>query len=226
MNDAFDQDYKVEIRNVDGPYVTETLTCDESCYTETWRDAEGRKHRELGPAVIARRKDTDEVIGQEWWKHGLRHRDGGPAWLVTSGNDLEEIWYQHGKQSREDGPSRIVKALEITLILTEEWQRAGLSHRVGGPAFIARTADGIAQTEFWQIDGMSHRLDGPAEILRDSETGIAVEESWKVGGELHREGGPAEIYRDSVTGVVTEQRHFRNGVEIPAPTGTAPQPQP
>ncbi len=40
--------------------------------------------------------------GAEWWKGGLRHRDGGPA--VTSPNGVEE-WWVRAQLHRLDGPA-------------------------------------------------------------------------------------------------------------------------
>ncbi len=63
-----------------------------------WRDEDGQRHRDDGPAVIY----TDGT--QLWYQHGKQHRDGGPAAIWINGT---QVWYQHGKQHREDGPAII-----------------------------------------------------------------------------------------------------------------------
>jgi hypothetical protein len=53
-----------------------------------WLDAEGKYHRDGGPAVEYANGD------KEWWQHGKRHRDDGPAIMYASGH---KEWFQHGK---------------------------------------------------------------------------------------------------------------------------------
>jgi hypothetical protein len=52
--------------------------------TKYWYDADGKKHRDNGPAV-------EWSDGDMWWyKYGLRHRDDGPA--VERANGPKEWW--------------------------------------------------------------------------------------------------------------------------------------
>ena len=61
-----------------------------------WYNANGRLHRDDGPAVIYASGTKD------WYQHGYMHRDNGPAYEGVSGS---KAWYQHGKLHRTDGPA-------------------------------------------------------------------------------------------------------------------------
>ena len=71
-----------------------------------WWDADGKLHREGGPAVEEFRPDGS-VEYREWWLHGQLHREGGPAWekLCPDGSVADRVWCLHGKLHREDGPA-------------------------------------------------------------------------------------------------------------------------
>ena len=55
-----------------------------------WRDKRGSYHRLNGPAIIYNDGDTT------WFRHGLRHRDDGPALVWTVEN--REEWYRDGER--------------------------------------------------------------------------------------------------------------------------------
>ena len=38
----------------------------------------------------------------QWWSHGIRHRDDGPA--VVEEHEMKQ-WWANGKLHREDGPA-------------------------------------------------------------------------------------------------------------------------
>jgi hypothetical protein len=58
-----------------------------------WRDAEGRLHRDDGPARMF-------PSGREkWYRHGLRHPDGGPAAIYPDGR---RKWFVDGVKVKED----------------------------------------------------------------------------------------------------------------------------
>jgi hypothetical protein len=60
------------------------------------RDAQGRLHREDGPAVEHANGST------KWYLHGVRHREGAPACEYVNGT---EKWYRHGLRHRDGGPA-------------------------------------------------------------------------------------------------------------------------
>ncbi len=113
----------------------------------TWEDADGKLHREDGPAWI----EPDGA--RSWFQHGWPHRDDGPARIDADGTHK---WYQHGKLHREDGPAW------IWVNGTQWWFQHGKRHRDDGPAVI--DADGTQQ---WYQQGKLHRDDGPAVIRAD-----------------------------------------------------------
>ncbi len=87
--------------------------------------------------------------GQIWYKHGKRHRDGGPA-VIINGN---QEWYQNGLLHRDGGPAVIDHG-------DQYWYQHGKRHRDGGPAVIEE--DG---TQTWYQHGLIHRDDGPAIVF-------------------------------------------------------------
>ena len=64
--------------------------------TVRWYDADGKPHRDGGPAVEYADGTTF------WYQHGEVHRDGGPAAEFPDG---AKTWYQHGQLHRDDGPA-------------------------------------------------------------------------------------------------------------------------
>jgi len=61
-----------------------------------WLDAQGRLHREDGPAV----EGHDGTL--RWFDHGQLHRDGGPA---VEWADGDREWFRYNERHREDGPA-------------------------------------------------------------------------------------------------------------------------
>lgn len=61
-----------------------------------YRDKDGKYHKTTGPAYISRNYGV-----QEWYKHGVRHREDGPA-IDHKGN---QYWLKDGKLHRLDGPA-------------------------------------------------------------------------------------------------------------------------
>jgi hypothetical protein len=99
-------------------------------------DAEGRLHREGGPAV-------DRADGrQEWWYHGRLHSfDGRPAVVDPSG--VYE-WYEFDLRHRVPGPAVIYANGR------QDFWVNGQRHRLHGPA-IQRPP---GQEDEWYIDGV------------------------------------------------------------------------
>jgi hypothetical protein len=90
-------------------------------------------HREDGPAYI-----SWDGYG-EWFRNGVTHRDGGPAYY----NGECEHWYVNGELHREDGPALINDDGNI------EWWFNGKRHRDDGPALIR--SDGKI---FWYLNNI------------------------------------------------------------------------
>ena len=63
-----------------------------------YRNENGEKHREDGPAVIY----SDGT--QCWCKNGKLHREDGPAAIYSNGT---QCWYKNDKLHRENGPAVI-----------------------------------------------------------------------------------------------------------------------
>ena len=152
-----------------------------------WFDAQGLLHRDNNePACV--RNDG----GKYWYRHGILHRDDGPAVVMKSG---KKEWYQNGELHREDGPAIECPSGTQVWFLNGERQKElyigpgkqktwkdgkGSIHRDDGPAI--EFEDGSQE---WYQHGRKHRIGAPASISAD---GV---EAWFNDGELSRIGGPA-----------------------------------
>jgi len=108
--------------------------------TRVWHDANGRPHRDNGPAVID--PDGTEI----WMQHGLLHNEHGPA--IKRPNGYEAYWVK-GEQHRLDGPA--IKEPDGS----ETWMSHGKIHRDKLPA---RTLSNGVQ-EYWQAGVCMGRVD-------------------------------------------------------------------
>lgn len=106
-------------------------------------------HREDGPAVI-----SDYIEGEDrielWYRYGLLHRIGGPAFNDFDG---EKRWYVNGVLHREDGP-----AIEVPFIHYSWWVN-GKCHRLDGPAVI------FGDKQQWWINGVRYQKEEFFELL-------------------------------------------------------------
>jgi hypothetical protein len=90
----------------------------------------------------------------------LLHRTDGPAREFSNG---ECEWFVHGKRHREDGPAvtwpipRPNKEQEPAVCGYEAWYVNGVRHRADGPAQVYPNGDRV-----WYFQGELHREDGPA----------------------------------------------------------------
>ncbi len=120
---------------------------------------------------VFNRRLYDGMMVVEWQKHGVRHRNDGPAYVA---HPTHAIWYKMGIKHRIGGPAI------STNDGREEWWQNGQLHREDGPAYIEPS--GI---QIWYIRGQLHRLDGPAVMFSDKS------EVWYLHNLKHRIGGPA-----------------------------------
>jgi hypothetical protein len=98
-----------------------------------WR-LNGELHCDDGPARITAK-------GRHYFRHGRRHRIGGPAIEMNSGT---KAWYEDGQFHREDGPA--VEGANGR----RQWYWRGQRHREDGPAI----DDGSGKDEGnWYIHG-------------------------------------------------------------------------
>ncbi len=61
-----------------------------------WLDADGRLHREDGPAVECTNGD------KFWYRNGVQHREDGPAAECVNRG---KFWFKSGLCHRDDGPA-------------------------------------------------------------------------------------------------------------------------
>ncbi len=162
--------------------------------TLVWRDEQGYRHRDDGPAEI----EPDGT--QTWRQHDELHRDDGPAVIRLDG---KRAWYQHGELHRDDGPAVIWASG------TQEWWQHGELHRGDdNPAVIESGG-----TQRWYRRNERHREDGPA-VIEPNGT-----QEWYLNDEIHREDGPAVIYPDGTQEwwwhgeIVSQEEHANLSIE-------------
>lgn len=94
-----------------------------------------------------------ELIVEEYFHNGKRHRDDGPAFIRhVGGKVVEEIYYRYGKRHREDGPALIERSYPGSNVISrEEYYRDDKLHRGDGPARVMRTSTGeVGGSEYYQ----------------------------------------------------------------------------
>lgn len=100
LNRSIEDTYVVHGEDYDSRYAWPTCSRRYESEQVTYRDKLGRLHRQAGPAI------KSEAAGYEfWYKEGIRHRDGGPAYI----HKHIQKWYVNGKLHRLDGPAIIGK---------------------------------------------------------------------------------------------------------------------
>ena len=225
-----------EVEDSDEPSEDRRLPRDGSrMKRKAWRDKQGRLHREKGPAlIIIDKQDFEDADHPEkaqfedetkecWFKHGLKHRIGGPA-VIHKYKDVYkpehipyEAWYQNGKLHNDKGAAEIKITFDDNDEVVTEYVywingvKKG-SKKVGAHSYYIN---------FYDADGMYHRDNGPAHItdtwcqsttLPDGQKlpeSDAKSYAWYKHGDLHRTSGPAIVVRDA-RGVVRSKQFFVN----------------
>jgi len=145
-----------------------------------WYDDQGQRHRDDGPAIMY-------ASGTEsWYRHGLMHREGGPASISKA----YKCWYICGKRHRDDGPA-VVRSNGA-----KEWWVLGQRHRDDGPALV--TPD----KKEWFLNGKRHREDGPAVEKKGSC-------NWALDGTYFTEANWRKQMNMADAGQVTEELQDR-----------------
>lgn len=69
----------------------------------------GLLHWNNGPARIFFTRKNRKIIQENWFVHGSRHRNLGPAVISydSEGTPVLKVWWQRGKRHRIDGPAYI-----------------------------------------------------------------------------------------------------------------------
>ena len=116
---------RATVSDIDNPVI-----CEDG--SRRWFDVDDELHRENRPAV---EWDTAFI----WYRHGQRHREGGPAVELSEGT---RKWYQLDELHRLDGPA--VEGLDGH----KEWWVRGRRHRDDGPA-----VEREDRAKEWWLDG-------------------------------------------------------------------------
>ena len=99
---------------------------------------------------------NSSVLSEEWLDaDGRLHREDGPAWIKyhADGSVRSEAWCFDDKLHREDGQAWISYNADGS-VLSEAWCFDDKLHRADGPAWISYNADGSVLSEAWYVDGM------------------------------------------------------------------------
>ena len=198
---------------------------DNSLEREVWTQR-GVVHRLSEPAVTVRNAQG-ETVAREWWVHGQRHRDDGPAQVEDNGVWYREAWFLAGREHNKNSAAILEIHKPSGLVTREKWAVDGVEHRADGPSCISRAVStGVVTVEAWRSSGLLHRLSGPARVLRDDQTGIPEEEEWFQNDQHHRLDGPAITIRNCQTGVIEAEHFYRQGIEVvPCERVNSPQPR-
>lgn len=128
-------------------------------------DADGRPHREDGPAT-----ETSDGSYTEWARHGQIHREDGPAvrsvMVTPAVTWVSEAWYQNNERHREDGPAVTQSDVDGN-VEKEEWWSRGVVHREDGPALVDHRS---GRSEYW-VGG---------EHVATASTKVQAVRGWKV----------------------------------------------
>ena len=129
--------------------------------TKIWRNEEGKRHRDNGPAVIL--PNGTKI----WYKNDKRHRDNGPAVILSNGTSEE--WFLNGQLHRDDGPAVIYPKSG-----TKIWYKNGKRHRDNGPAVIR-----FDSTLEWWLNNEKHSFTEWADKLNlDRKTRLEMVLKW------------------------------------------------
>jgi hypothetical protein len=140
----------------------------------------GQLHRDEtdGPAVIVIDNVTGVIVEEQYWRDGLRHRDGGPAIIERAPNGVityEAYWLGTGKGCairRYDASGGL---------LMEEWFGPdGLRRDASeGPGSIGHDgARGRTREDYYIDDTWRPAPLGPASVTRDRKGKLLWEEFW------------------------------------------------
>jgi hypothetical protein len=94
-----------------------------------------------------------------------------------------------GVLHRVDGPALVITKKDGTV--EESYYEQGQLHCAGAPARITTTASGECQQEYF-CEGQLHREDGPAVTVRSAEGDIVLATYYRE-GVMHRADGPADV---------------------------------
>jgi antitoxin component YwqK of YwqJK toxin-antitoxin module len=97
----------------------------------------------------------DNTIHKAWTNaEGKYHKEDGPAHIIYHSDGLifEEFFYMNGVHHRENGPSYI-SYFKNGLISTKEYHLRGFLHRMNGPAIIWYNRDSSIELEQFYKQG-------------------------------------------------------------------------
>jgi hypothetical protein len=170
--------------------------------THLWLDAEGRLHRDGGPAKTVIKDGL--LDREEWWTHG----EPGQIDRIVNGGEPgtlpDDVGYTLSKQRHEAAGGRIENLRTSQGTQTECWRdHDGRVHRLDGPAITIFDPDNETVRQEWFISGVRHREDDKPAIVIPyrgpvvDESGVPLDTTDEMSfyryGRLHRENGKAAV---------------------------------
>lgn len=179
----------------------------------TWKDINGKVHRDGGPAEIRYYKNG-KLQRELWFKEGKLHRDDLPAATLYSENGQIRYkeWYRDGNFHRDDLPA-IIRYNDDGQLESELWLQDGKKHRDDLPAVITYYENGQLLSEYWFQDGKHHREGDLPAVISYYENAQIKREEWYLGGKMHRDDAdlPVRIQYDA-TGQIQLQWRCKDGM--------------
>lgn len=108
--------YMVSFRHLTSNIPTMTDFMDGTMIMQHWLDDDKQLHRDDDePALLYESLNGHDTI-QEWWRHGLKHRDGDKPAIIASHSEnwperikhIEEQWWTDGKRNRANGQPAVI----------------------------------------------------------------------------------------------------------------------
>ena len=72
-------------------------------------------------------------------------------------------------------------------VATTKFMKAGVFHRLDGPALICFHQDGSLHHKAWYLDGVLHCENGPAKVFYHEDGSVSFESWWMNGKELGKD---------------------------------------
>jgi antitoxin component YwqK of YwqJK toxin-antitoxin module len=157
---------------------------------------------------------TGEKLSETYYLNGLKHRIGGPAYIVYHSNGNIKIlkWYENDKTHNVDDAA-FVSFYENGKVHVKKWYLNDLQHRDDNdkPAWIHFNEDGSILYLRWFYNDHQHRVGKPAVVYYKNKNVSSVR--WVINSKSHREEGPAEIYYND-DGSIRSEKWYLNGKEL------------
>lgn len=174
------------------------------------------------PAVI-KYDNNGLVIQEEWYNHGVQHRDNEPAFIQYVKDKIVcKKYFKNGLLHNDNEPAEINYKVHyrggayIIKLYSESWYKNGKLHRDGDNPAFKRYSNNYVDSptlEIYYKNGIITREKKPAKIDYQFKYCDCIKnEYYYKDGQYHRGNDlPAVILRDG-NGNITKQEWYKNGL--------------